>query len=162
MLACLRCPVARQEQLIARVAGMALIAGVILALLDISLAAPVLFTPSSDELVEAFRGADLEVGKSYPVRREPGWEESSVADSFEEGTRFEIPSLGRDAGGRVFVCGSRDELEMMRIYYVNIEAFFGPSSHSHLYDEGVVLLQINGGLPKAQADRYRSVLEEVV
>ena len=141
---------------------MALIVGVILALLEISFAAPILFTPSSEEVVEAFRGAGLGVGKSYPVRREPGWEESSVADSFVEGTRFEIPSLGRDAGGRVFVCLSPDELEMMRIYYVNIEAYFGSSSHSHLYDEGLVLLQINGRLPKAQADRYGSVLEEVV
>jgi hypothetical protein len=141
---------------------MALIVGAILALLAISFAAPVLFTPSSEEVVEAFRGVGLEVGKSYPVRREPGWEESSVADSFVEGTRFEIPSLGRDAGGRVFVCGSRDELEMMRSYYLNIEVFFGPSHHSHLYDEGLVLLQINGHLPEAQADRYGSVLEEAV
>jgi hypothetical protein len=141
---------------------MALIVGVILALLEISFAFPVLFIPSSEEVVEAFRGAGLEVDKSYPVRREPGWEESSVADSFVDGTRFEIPSLGRDAGGRVFVCGSRDELEMMRDYYLDIEASFGPSSHSHLYDEGLVLLQINGQLPKAQADRYRSVLEEAV
>ncbi len=139
-----------------------MIVGVILALLEISFAFPVLFTPSSEEVVEAFRGAGLEVDKSYPVRREPGWEESSVADSFVDGTRFEIPSLGRDAGGRVFVCGSRDELEMMRSYYIDIEASFGPSSHSHLYDEGLVLLQINGQLPKAQADRYRSVLEEAV
>jgi hypothetical protein len=122
----------------------------------------VLFTPSSEEVVEAFRGEGLEVGKAYPVRREPGWEESSVADSFVEGTRFEIPSLGRDAGGRVFVCRSRDELEMMRNYYLDIEAFFGPSHHSHLYDEGLVLLQINGHLPKAQADRYASVLEQVL
>jgi hypothetical protein len=141
---------------------MALIVGVILALFAIPFAAPVLFTPSSEDVVEVFRGVGLEVGNSYPVRREPGWEESSVADSFEEGTRFEIPSLGRDAGGRVFVCGSRDELEMMRNYYLNIEAFFGPSHHSHLYDEGLVLLQINGRLPKAQADRYGSVLEEAV
>ena len=39
---------------------------------------------------------------------------------------------------------------------------FGPSLHSHLYDDGLVLLQINGELPKPDADRYGEVLGEEV
>jgi hypothetical protein len=121
-------------------------------------------TPSSEDVVLAFQDEGLEVGDFYPVEQEPEWNRSPVPKTYEEGTRFEIPSLGRDSGGRVFVFKEHKDLEVMRDYYVQIEEMpvFGPSLHSHLYTDGLVLLQINGALPKTQADRYGKVLQEKV
>ncbi|HZB83045.1 MAG TPA: hypothetical protein VE288_09420, partial [Rubrobacteraceae bacterium] len=34
--------------------------------------------PSSEEVVQAFRDRGLEVGRSYPVEQEPGWDERPV------------------------------------------------------------------------------------
>jgi hypothetical protein len=114
--------------------------------------------------VLAFEEEGLEVGDFYPVEQEPQWNRSPVPKTYEEGTRFEIPSLGRDPGGRVFVFEEQEDLEVMRDYYVQIVEMpiFGPSPHSHLYQDGLVLLQINGQLPKTEADRYGEVLQDEV
>jgi competence protein ComEC len=114
--------------------------------------------------VLAFEEEGLGVGNHYPVEQDPGWEESPVPNTFEEGTRFEIPSLGRDAGGRVFVFESRENLAVIRDYYREIENLpvFGPALHSHLYEDGLVLVHINGELPKREADRYGEMLDETV
>jgi len=37
-----------------------------------------------------------------------------------------------------------------------------PDVFSHLYQEGLVLLQMNGELPKAQADGYADVLRKEI
>jgi hypothetical protein len=118
-------------------------------------------TPSSEDIVLAFEEEGLEVGEFYPVEQEPDWNESIVPKTYEEGTRFEIPSMGTNEGGRVFVFESREDLEVMREYYRAVEEMpmFGPALHSHLYEDGLVLLQINGELPKTEADRYGEVME---
>jgi len=121
-------------------------------------------TPSSEDIVLAFEEQGLEVGDYYPVEQELDWNKSVVPKTYEEGTRFEIPSLGKDSGGRVFVFEDQEDLEVMRDYYESVEEMpiFGPSLHSHLYTDGLVLLQINGQLPKTQADRYGEVLQDEV
>ncbi len=52
----------------------------------------------------------------------------------------------------------------MRDYYREIEnmPIFCPALHSHLYEDGLLLVQINGELPKSEADRYGEVLEDEV
>ena len=120
--------------------------------------------PSSAEVVAAFEDAGLAVGQSYPLEQEPGYKNSPLPKAYEEGTRFEIPYLGKNEGGRVFVFENREDLAVVRDYYKELEnmPLFGPSLHSHLYDDGLVLLQINGELPKPDADRYGEVLGEEV
>lgn len=119
---------------------------------------------SSEDVVEAFRDEGLEVGASFPVEQEPAFEKSPTPKTYEEGTRFEIPSLGRDSGGRVFVYESEEDLRVMKEYYEKLDdmPIFGSALHSHVYQEGLILLQINGELPKLQADRYGEVLREEV
>lgn len=121
-------------------------------------------TPSSESIVEAFRDEGLPVGSSYPLEEDGGWETSPVPKTYEEGTRFLIPSLGYDAGGRVFVFENEEDLEVVASYYRNIEnmPIFGEGLHSHLYSDGLVLLQINGDLPEWEAGRYGEVLEREV
>lgn len=114
--------------------------------------------PGSAEVVQAFRDAGLEVGESYPVEQEPGWEERPVPRTYEEATRFLVPSLGADAGGRVFVFGSEENLRAVRDFYEDL----APSERPYVYDEGLVLVQISNQLPEDEAERYGAALRETV
>jgi len=114
--------------------------------------------PGSAEVVQAFRDAGLEVGESYPVEQEPGWEERPVPRTYEEATRFLIPSLGADAGGRVFVFRSEADLRAVRDFYEDLSS----SERPYVYDEGLVLVQISNQLPEGEAERYDTTLKETV
>jgi uncharacterized membrane protein (UPF0127 family) len=114
--------------------------------------------PGSAEVVQAFRDAGLEVGESYPVEQEPGWEERPVPRTYEEATRFLVPSLGADAGGRVFVFGSEEDLRAVRGFYEDLAS----SERPYVYDEGLVLVQISNQLPEGEAERYGTALKETV
>lgn len=114
--------------------------------------------PSSTEVVQAFRDAGLEIGESYPVEQEPGWDEKPVPRTYEEATRFTVPSLGADAGGRVFVFKSEGDLAAVRDYYEGLERSVRP----YVYDEGLVLVQISNQLPEDEAEKYWTVLKEAV
>ncbi len=114
--------------------------------------------PSSAEVVQAFRDAGLEVGESYPVEQEPGWDERPVPRTYEEATRFLVPSLGADAGGRVFVFGSNEDLRAVRGFYEDLAS----SERPYVYDEGLVLVQISNQLPEGEAEGYGTVLRETV
>lgn len=119
-------------------------------------------TPSSEEVVEAFREAGLEVGGTYSAeegeeryRREMGFP-SPVPKTYKEGTRFLIPPLGPDSGGRVFTFESEEDLEAVRNYYEGLGRASG-WLHSWVYVEGKVLVQINGDLPEERARQYEAV-----
>jgi uncharacterized protein len=114
--------------------------------------------PGSAEVVQAFRDAGLEVGESYPVEQEPGWEERPVPGTYGEATRFVIPSLGADAGGRVFVFGSEADLRAVRGFYEDLAS----SERPYVYDEGLVLVQISDQLPKGEAESYGATLKQTV
>jgi uncharacterized protein len=115
-------------------------------------------SPGSAEVVQAFQDAGLEVGESYPVEQEPGWEERPVPSTYEEATRFLIPSLGADAGGRVFAFGSEADLRAVRDFYEDLAI----SERPYVYDEGLVLVQISNQLPEGEAERYDATLKETV
>jgi hypothetical protein len=124
--------------------------------------------PSSEEVVEAFREEGLEVDEAYPVERQEGASpgvRSRLPGTYEEGTRFVIPSLGRDPagrelGGRVFTFESEEDLAEVRDFYEGLgEA--GGSFFSWVFAEGDVLVQISGRLPEDQARGYGAGLEEV-
>jgi len=112
----------------------------------------------SADVVQAFRDAGLEVGESYPVEQEPGWDERPVPRTYEEATRFLVPSLGADAGGRVFVFGSEEDLRAVRGFYEDLAS----SERPYVYDEGLVLVQISNQLPEGEAERYGAALKETV
>ncbi len=119
---------------------------------------PLLFDPAgtsgSAEVVQAFQDAGLEVGESYPVEEETGWEERPIPKTYTEATRFTLPSLGEDAGGRVFVFSTEEDLAAVRGYYEGLDNSLRP----YLYAEGNVLLQLTNQLPEAEAERYRAAL----
>lgn len=124
-------------------------------------------TPEPGEVIQAFQNAGLEVGETYPVEEEPGWDETRVPKTYAQAARFTIPSLGvppegvpgpRDRGGRVFVFDSEEDLAAVRNFYESLE----PATRPHVYVKDLTLLQIATDLPKAEADRYGAVLQEAV
>jgi hypothetical protein len=124
-------------------------------------------TVGPDEVIQAFQNAGLEVGETYPVEEEPGWDANTVPKTYAQAARFTIPSLGvpeegvpgpRDRGGRVFVFNSEEDLDAVRNFYEGLP----PTVRPHVYVKDQVLLQIANNLPKAEADRYGAVLQEAV
>lgn len=77
-----------------------------------------------------------------------------------EGTRFLIPSLCVDCGGRVMSFDERDELVAMRAYYEELGAA-DARGRSWLFTQDNLLLQINGDLPEARARLYEAALANV-
>jgi hypothetical protein len=71
--------------------------------------------------------------------------------------RFLIPSMGADKGGRLYVCANADDAAKLKTYYDEMgkaSALFA----SHTFQKGGVLVQINGDLDKAVADKYGAVV----
>ncbi len=134
-----------------------------------ALAIALLFqSPSSEEIVEAFREEGLEVGESYPIEKGGGPSPGAprqIPGTHEEGMRFAIPSLGKDSvgrelGGQVFVFEFEENLAEVRDFYEDLAetGFF----FTWVFAEEHVLVQINGGLPEEEAKRYEAILKEVV
>jgi hypothetical protein len=120
------------------------------------------WSPTSEDVVEAFREEGLEVGATYPLEESPPpfLGPGPIPKTYTEATRFEIPSLGRGEwgggkGGRIFVFNSEKDLEVVSDYYGAFSRF----GWSHLYRNGLVLVQINGELPKEKAKRYGEALK---
>ena len=113
-------------------------------------------SPTESEIVQDLRDTHLEVGESYPVEEDTGWNESRVPKTHQEGTSFEIPSLGEGARRRVLVYESPEALDTVIEYY---ERYFRPLA-SQVFVEDEVLVQIDSDLPQDEANGY-DVLEEV-
>jgi hypothetical protein len=77
-----------------------------------------------------------------------------------EGIRFLIPSLCSDCGGRLFSFTTQTDLDLVKSYYEE----FGKQSallFSWVFTNGNILIQINGDLPKATAEKYQAVIENL-
>lgn len=111
-------------------------------------------TPSAQQAVDAFVAAGLPAESVRAMTRD----DYGMAPYVGEGLRFLIPSLGADAGGRVFT-GAQSDLVKLKDYYDNLgresAAFF---SWIFLNEPAGVLVQINGDLPGAEAAKYEDVV----
>jgi hypothetical protein len=84
--------------------------------------------------VQQFKDDGLEVGETSDL---PNKEFGNIR---KEGTRVLIPSLGDDAGGRVFLFDNDDDLEKAKAYYDDLgEA--GPIFYSHTHQVGNFLFK---------------------
>lgn len=117
-------------------------------------AAPAAAKWQSSQAVEAFKAAGLEAESPRPLTKDDYGLAPMVAT---EGTRFLIPSLGPDSGGRIFSFASQDDLARTQDYYVEM----GKSSaifFSWTFAKDNILVQINGDLPEETAKKYEAVL----
>ncbi len=106
------------------------------------------------QVVEAFQVAGLEVENPRPMTKN---DYGMAPMRAVEATRFLIPSLCPDCGGRIFSFATRDDLEITKKYYEEL----GKSSalfFSWVFAKDNILVQINGDLPEARAREYENAL----
>jgi hypothetical protein len=108
-----------------------------------------------------FRDQGLEVGDSYPIEEDPGHAKFIGPKTYQEGTRFLLPSAGEDTGRQVYTYASRDDLEVMKNYWESLNEDTSGMLYSQVYDKGTVLVHITGQFSKGEADRYSQVLQEM-
>jgi len=109
----------------------------------------------STQAVDAFKKAGLEADGVRPMTREDYGPAPLLAT---EGTRFLIPSIGADSGGRAFSFAKPDDLAKMKSYYDES----GKSSaalFSHTFVKDNLLVQINGALKDVNAAKYNAALQ---
>lgn len=74
-----------------------------------------------------------------------------------KGTRFLIPSLGTNNGGRIFDVSNASERQGLANYYIDL----GKQSamlYSHVFTYKNIVVQINGELDDAKAKKYQAAL----
>lgn len=111
----------------------------------------------STNVVDAFLNAGLEAANPYPMTKDDFGAAPYVAS---EGTRFFIPSLCDDCGGRILSFETQDDLNITKAYYEEL----GKSSalfYSWVFVKDNILVQINGDLPEDQATQYKNALESL-
>jgi hypothetical protein len=109
---------------------------------------------TTKQVVEAFKSAGLEVENPRPMTKD---DYGFVPMRAIEATRFIIPSLCPDCGGRIFSFATQEDLEITKMYYEELgkaSALF----FSWLFVKDNILVQINGDLPEEQARKYENAL----
>lgn len=111
-------------------------------------------TWQSSDVVSAFKAAGLECESTRAMTKDDYGFAPLVA---KEGTRFLIPSLGDDSGGRIMSFENKEDLEKTKEYYVKMgresAAFF-----SWTFTKDNILVQINGDLKEDKAKKYEETL----
>jgi hypothetical protein len=108
---------------------------------------------TADNILAALKSANLEAENARELTKD----DYGLAPFVCQGKRFFIPSLGKDSGGRLFVCDNNEDRDKLAEYYKKLgessAAFF-----SWTFARGNVLLQLNGNLPEAEAKKYEAAL----
>lgn len=112
---------------------------------------------TSADVVAAFRAAGLEVGNTWQMTHEDYGLAPMLA---REGTRFLIPSLGKEAGGRVMSFDTVEDRDKVKGYYDDL-AKYSAAFFSWTFAHDLLLVQINGDLPEEKAMEYKKVLESL-
>lgn len=112
--------------------------------------------PTAADVIAAFKDAGLEAEDTRPLTKE----DYGVAPYVCTGTRFFIPSVGAERGGRVFICDNDKDRDALATYYTEMgkvsAAFF-----SWVFVKGNVLVQITGDVPEETARKYETALNEI-
>jgi|SRR4051812_33438400 hypothetical protein len=119
--------------------------------------------PTSEDVIAAFKAHSLDVASSMPIDEVE--RQTSVPRTYKEGMRFTIASLGPNRygegrGGRVLTFDSPKDMEPVQNYYERLGRADG-RFFSHVYTKDLILLQIDGKLPKQKAEEYNAVLQKM-
>ncbi len=105
------------------------------------------------DIIKALKNNNLEV-----VDVKPGYTLGPVPA--REGIIFLMPSYGADIGGYVSSYNTEDDIEEMREHYLEMNK--DPESPAWwIYEKDNILLLISGKIPKATAEEYGKVLNEI-
>jgi hypothetical protein len=112
---------------------------------------------TGDDVVASFKAAGLEAENPSAMTKD----DYNIAPYVCQGTHFFVPSLdatsGEGAGGRVFVCDTAEDRDLIANYYTELgktSALF----FSWVFIKDNVVVQINGDLPEETARKYEAEL----
>lgn len=112
--------------------------------------------PTAADVIAAFKDAGLEAEDARALVKD----DYGVAPYVCTGTRFFIPSVGAERGGRVFICDNDKDRDSLNTFYTEMgkasAAFF-----SWVFVKGNVLVQITGDVPEETARKYETALNEI-
>ena len=106
-------------------------------------------------IIEAFKSAGLEAEKPSDLKQK------EFGNIREEGKRILVPSLGENAGGRIFKFGNETDLQQAKSYYDEL-GNAGSMFFSHTYWKGNFLLQMNGEMKDSEFEKYKKVMDEEI
>jgi hypothetical protein len=112
---------------------------------------------NSDQVLGAFVNAGLEVG---PMRWMKADDYGEVPMLAMDGTRFFIPSLCADCGGRIFAFDNQAGLDATAEYYSSLNQS-DPASFSWIFMKDNIIVQLNGDTPEALARKYEAALNSM-
>lgn len=111
---------------------------------------------SADDIIAAFKEAGLEAENARDMTKD---DYGMAPMKAKEAKRFFVPSLGEDAGGRLFIFDNQKDLEDTKKYYDELgkqSAMF----FSWTYAKGNILIQMNGDMEESQFNKYKEVLDK--
>lgn len=112
---------------------------------------------TTQQVEDAFLAAGLEVSNPRPMTTD---DYGLVPMLAVEGTRFFIPSICADCGGRIMSFANQEDLTIVQNYYAQMGRF-GAVLFSWVYIKDNILVQINGELPEENALMYQAALENL-
>jgi|GEM_PF-425283 len=110
---------------------------------------------TTENIIKQFKTDGLEVGAVSDLPNK------EFGNGRKEGNRILIPSLGEDAGGRLFIFNDAKSLAQAKGYYDGLSSM-GPLFYSHTHQNGLILLQMNGNMSDADFKKYADSIDAVV
>jgi hypothetical protein len=107
---------------------------------------------TADDVIKAFQDSDLAVADVTVDRRDPGALAPSGAIESKE---FIVLSIA-PKGGRVLIFREPQDLAAVQARFDRV-----PDLAPYVYTKGNALVQLNGGLPQAEAEKYKAALERM-
>ncbi|UAW07777.1 stress protein [Psychrobacillus phage PVJ1] len=109
---------------------------------------------TTEDVIQQFKDDGLEVGGTSDL------ENREFGNTRKEGKRILIPSLGEDAGGRLFLFKNEKDLAQAKSYYDEL-GNAGAIFYSHTHQKGNFLLQMNGDMSDADFKKYADSLDSI-
>ena len=105
------------------------------------------------DAIAAFQLAGLEAENPRPLTRD----DYGTIPFVGRATSFQIPSLGPDKGGRIFV-GSPEQIDGLTAHFAE-QARASPAPHPYIFTIDNLLIEISGDMKAAQAAKYEAALQ---
>ncbi len=109
---------------------------------------------NSDQALGAFVNAGLEVGRMRWMTMDDFGMAPKLA---MDGTRFFIPSLCAECGGRIFAFDNQAGMDATAEYYLSLNQS-DPASFSWIFMKDNIIVQLNGDTPETLARKYEAAL----
>lgn len=110
---------------------------------------------TAEDFIQQFVDDGLEVGEVSDLPNK------EYGETRLEGKRILIPSLGEDSGGRLFIFKDEEGIDKAKGYYDELGTT-SPLLYSHTYQNGLVLLQMNGDMEDAVFKQYTKAIDAVM